>query len=117
VLRRYLKLNAQEAEQAEYSFDFIRNVMANERGDDILENKQATTPQAAQTGVQRRKLTPDDECPMCYEKMTEDEQLIWCSVTCGHNMHEICFRRWQKVQKVHQKPHCPMCRSVWPSQQ
>jgi len=57
-----------------------------------------------------RKALDEDECPICYEAMDENEEsgglVTFCSC-CGSNLHKDCMARWQKASK---KGDCPFCR-------
>lgn len=63
------------------------------------EDKTTTTPQ-----VKRRDVREQKECPVCLEEFQESEELVWCTLSCGYNLHRTCFSRCQK-------PTCPLCRS------
>merc|ERR1712194_348237 len=60
-----------------------------------------------------RKPLDDDDCPICYEAMSEQEEnrglVTFCSC-CGSNLHKDCMERWQKASK---KSECPFCRQPY----
>ena len=62
------------------------------------------------SGVQRRTLEQDADCPICFDTMAEGE-LTFCRVTCGTNFHEDCIRRWLGQHRTN--PTCPNCRQPW----
>jgi hypothetical protein len=63
-----------------------------------------------QYGAKRKPITGMD-CPICLESMDEaKENIIYCSKTCGNNMHTTCVERWSRHSG---KWSCPLCRSDW----
>ncbi|PRP89526.1 hypothetical protein PROFUN_00790 [Planoprotostelium fungivorum] len=67
-----------------------------------------------ETGVKRQPINRDD-CPICYELMKEGkEEIVWCSVSCGNNIHKTCFDTWQKSKQG--KADCVWCRAQWPKE-
>ena len=44
-----------------------------------------------------------DDCPICYEKVTESTG--HCTLSCKHSFHIACLTKWSK-----DTPSCPMCR-------
>jgi len=63
------------------------------------------------TGVKRRPV--DGDCPICYEAMSETENLVWCQSACGNNMHTECFKQWQTAKKSKDEVTCVYCRTPW----
>ena len=67
--------------------------------------------------VLQRPITNDDPCPMCYEIMDpKTEEIVYCKLKCGQNMHKQCFQRWsdRQLKVLHlQNVTCPMCREPW----
>lgn len=66
---------------------------------------------AQQTGPAKRKDISSDPCPFCMEEFDSggQEELMWCSQTCGSNFHQECFLRYVAFSN---KAACPMCRSA-----
>ncbi|KIW30670.1 uncharacterized protein PV07_06394 [Cladophialophora immunda] len=59
-----------------------------------------------------RKPT-DGECPICYMELDEEHnELVWCKVQCGHNLHKSCFNQWAKSQ-AGKGVRCVYCRTSW----
>lgn len=55
----------------------------------------------------------EDDCPICCCDFAEsDEEVVWCQVACGNNIHKACFDQWAR-QKSYGSVTCPFCRSVW----
>jgi hypothetical protein len=54
-----------------------------------------------------RKKWIDQECPICFEKMTEAEPTTWCRYVCGNSFHTSCFDQWLK----NSGKTCVLCRS------
>merc|ERR1712157_40951 len=57
-----------------------------------------------------RKALGDDECPICYEYATADEEqkcIVTFCMYCGANLHKECIRQWQSAKK---NADCPLCR-------
>lgn len=60
---------------------------------------------------ERREVTVDDTCPICYLEYTEDQialvgsviepymqdSIIWCQ-TCGTNVHRDCMQEWLRPE-------------------
>lgn len=67
--------------------------------------------------TERKLLSEDDTCPICYEEMQKDEFLVWCRKSCGHNIHFKCMKIWaaHRENKQHSKVTCPLCRIEWDS--
>jgi hypothetical protein len=60
--------------------------------------------------VDRKPLSDEINCPICFEKFEESlENTLWCEV-CKKNIHEDCFKQWIKVSK---NAICVYCRSSW----
>ena len=59
-------------------------------------------------------LEPDEYCCVCYDIMKESDNLSYCKVGCGRNIHTECMERWvkHKVQNS-QEVTCPLCRTDW----
>ena len=79
---------------------------------------QSTTTNAE---VKQRPLSNDSECPICCEKLvnddkTRDEPVVWCKKSCGNSVHAHCMQMWI-TQKQRSSPGssvpCPFCRAVW----
>jgi E3 ubiquitin-protein ligase ZSWIM2 len=62
------------------------------------------------------KLDPEEVCCVCHEEMKESENLTFCKVGCGRNIHTDCIEVWvkHKVSSA-QKITCPLCRTDWGS--
>lgn len=60
------------------------------------------------------ELEPDETCCVCYEVMDSQQNLTFCKVGCGKNIHTECMERWvrHKIQN-HQSISCPLCRTRW----
>jgi hypothetical protein len=59
----------------------------------------------------RKKI--DGDCGVCYmELRLEEEEVGYCAVACGNNLHVNCMRMWAVHQGGVQKT-CPFCRSRW----
>jgi len=56
-------------------------------------------------------------CPICYEDLTNNEQLVYCLKTCGQNVHLGCFEQWKQVCKRNYTDiTCIYCRQKWHSE-
>ncbi|ORX97519.1 hypothetical protein K493DRAFT_314040 [Basidiobolus meristosporus CBS 931.73] len=54
------------------------------------------------------------ECPICYEEMKPTDQLVWCKVQCGNNVHEECWSHWSLAKrKSGEQVTCVYCRAEW----
>lgn len=55
----------------------------------------------------------DADCPICLEPFLPDETVLYCKMTCGNNIHQVCMLRWFASSKSSSPPSCPMCRGPW----
>jgi hypothetical protein len=67
------------------------------------------------SGVQRRSLEEDSDCPICFDELTDRCQLTYCRAACGANFHADCIRRWLSQPTLSSGAHslCPTCRQPW----
>ena len=49
----------------------------------------------------------EDECPICYEHLTQSQKTL----QCGHTFHNACINRWSLYS-----PTCPYCRDQFAPQ-
>jgi len=64
-----------------------------------------------------RKPVEGNMCPICYEDMSTDEELVYCESSCGQNVHKNCFDQWMTVQKKKgEEVTCVYCRERWKSE-
>ena len=47
-----------------------------------------------------------DNCPICYNKITNEFAILNCS--CNYLYHNECISKWFKMKKS-----CPTCRKTW----
>ena len=68
----------------------------------------------SQPVVKQLALEEDETCCVCYEVMSNEENLTFCKVGCGKNIHTECMERWVK-HKVSSMTavSCPLCRTSW----
>jgi hypothetical protein len=58
-------------------------------------------------------------CPICYEEINAKEELVWCEMGCGNNVHAGCFQQWVSAQldkndaEVPATVRCVYCRGPW----
>jgi hypothetical protein len=88
--------------------------------DAIFDTVVDVTATAATTAtiVQQKPITADDECPICCESMegeTNDaNNILFCSTSCGNNMHATCFNKWRRAKVLTaESVTCPFCRIEW----
>ncbi|WVF72215.1 hypothetical protein IAT40_007027 [Kwoniella sp. CBS 6097] len=78
--------------------------------------------QAEAAGVNLKRLEViGDDCPVCYEEMTEDDvkedRLTYDDTPsgCGKGLHKECFDMWANTAtSKHQAVTCVWCRAPWP---
>ncbi|CAF1264951.1 unnamed protein product [Adineta ricciae] len=75
----------------------------------------ATVPE---TVVKQKTITADDDCPICCESMEDKAgdpaNILFCSTSCGNNMHNNCFNQWRRMKTLMREPvTCPFCRIEW----
>ena len=66
----------------------------------------------------QRKQVPrkpiEGDCPICFEKLKEEDGLVYCKYSCGNNVHEACFKQWKDTKSdVGQEVKCTYCRARW----
>ena len=59
--------------------------------------------------LKRKHLTEDTFCSICQEDMYTQDNLFYCSESCGTNFHSKCIKIWMTSRKNEQIT-CPMCR-------
>jgi hypothetical protein len=63
-----------------------------------------------------RKPFDGEDCAICFEVMTDKEDLVWDRGSCGKSMHRHCFSMWAS-HSARSSPGgnalCPSCRGVW----
>lgn len=59
--------------------------------------------------AQRRKVTSNLMCAICFEDLVSEEGNIYTIPGCSHKFHEECLRRWKR-----EKATCPFCRGILP---
>ena len=63
--------------------------------------------------VAQKPIQDDDECPICFENLDEEE-LLYCKYSCGNSVHKECFEKYTEAAKNDdQHIRCVLCRSVW----
>lgn len=61
--------------------------------------------------VEQKPVTDDDLCPVCFEAMNDEKELvIFCQYSCGKSIHADCFSNWAARRK---DPTCVYCRALW----
>ena len=59
--------------------------------------------------IQQKEIDKDDDCPICLEKLLNDEEIVYCKYSCGKSIHKICMNKWIKIKG----PICVYCRGNW----
>lgn len=69
--------------------------------------------------IEQKPITDDDECPICFESMfNEKNNIIFCSRSCGNNIHKNCFEKWRQAKlSMRESVTCPFCRIEWKNKQ
>ena len=68
---------------------------------------------ADSSGVERRELG-EDPCPICYDDMSEGQEITYCKSACGNNVHTKCMKMWADNRIASgDEVTCPMCRTAW----
>ncbi|OQD85336.1 hypothetical protein PENANT_c010G00365 [Penicillium antarcticum] len=63
--------------------------------------------------VQARKPV-EGPCPVCSMDFNSIEEVTWCRVRCGNNIHKLCFERWATTNKASGLAvRCAYCRIPW----
>lgn len=65
--------------------------------------------------IEQKSITDDDECPICYEKLLDEQNnILFCSTSCGNNLHKNCFEKWRRAKaSLNESITCPFCRVQW----
>ena len=65
--------------------------------------------------IEQKPMTDDDECPICFESMmNEKNNIIFCTRSCGNNIHKNCFEKWRQAKlSMNESVTCPFCRIEW----
>lgn len=107
VLLRYLRMQAHDIGEDNITKDTIRNITS--RIFEIaITNTQTNRPlwiPEKEKEVEPRDI--DDECPICFEDMTDNDKFVRCRYSCGRRVHAVCYDMWQK----HNKATCVYCRA------
>ncbi|CAF0848286.1 unnamed protein product [Didymodactylos carnosus] len=91
----------------------VREMYQRTTGKEGLVLDQASTTATIPTSDNRKPLDSQD-CPICFEQMSEDEQLTYCTAYCGNNIHQVCIDKWKEAkQRVKEDVTCPLCRAIW----
>jgi hypothetical protein len=46
--------------------------------------------------------------------MNENDNILFCSTSCGNNMHKNCFEKWRQAKlSMSESVTCPFCRIEW----
>jgi hypothetical protein len=54
--------------------------------------------------------------PICYEELKQGEQIVYCTTSCGNNVHRECFNQWSAQKKrTNEEVTCVYCRCAFPS--
>lgn len=64
----------------------------------------------------KQPIEPGDECPVCLEKLSSEQELVWCREQCGNNFHRACIVSWFDFNDLNTEPvnyTCPVCRVAW----
>ncbi|CAI2376581.1 unnamed protein product [Moneuplotes crassus] len=67
-----------------------------------------------QLEVERMKLQEDEQCCICFEPMSGEQNLTFCKYGCGKNFHMKCADHYAS-HKISNKTECtcPLCRKSW----
>jgi len=56
----------------------------------------------------------EGDCPVCFEKMEDSQQLVYCKYSCGNTIHADCFHQWKTSKTEENKEvRCIYCRAKW----
>lgn len=102
--------------RAPYEYQYQRGLLSNE-----LEEVFANAPPIPHASGRNDKDDDGDgkrkpiegECPICYMDLDEsNNEIVWCKVGCGNNMHKECFSQWAASQRG-KEVKCVYCRTPW----
>jgi hypothetical protein len=43
-------------------------------------------------------VTANFYSPICFDKLKEEDGLVYCKYSCGNNVHESCFKQWRDTK-------------------
>ncbi|KIY52139.1 hypothetical protein FISHEDRAFT_12462, partial [Fistulina hepatica ATCC 64428] len=73
-----------------------------------------SSSKSAPSALQNKRMPGvDDDCPICYESMHEEQEknLVWCA-ECKNMLHAACFAQCHCTRQ-HQDLSCVYCRAKW----
>ena len=64
--------------------------------------------------VQRMKLQHDETCVICFENLSDEQNMTYCKYGWGKNFHMKCADHYAN-HKINNKTDvtCPLCRKSW----
>jgi hypothetical protein len=93
--------------------DQVRATFAKlETGQDMSDDDDGVTGKKMD-GVARRLFDDEEDCPICFDAMTEKDATTFCRQRCGANFHQECIRHWLQQKDQPKDQLCPMCRAPW----
>ncbi|OCF41291.1 hypothetical protein I317_04862 [Kwoniella heveanensis CBS 569] len=108
-----------EAIHADARKAYMRATGASVEEEAVAEEVKAEA-EAAGVNLNRLEVLGDD-CPVCYEEITEDnvkeDKLVYDDTPtgCGKGLHKECFDMWANTAtSKHQPVTCVWCRAPWP---
>lgn len=71
-------------------------------------HQQVTGDSLSEKPLAERRSTSENSCPICLMDFSEGGPILWCSRSCGHNVHEDCWKKWKTHKAGNQA--CVICR-------
>jgi len=64
--------------------------------------------------VKRMEIQEDEQCCICFDNITQNQNLTFCKFGCGRNFHMKCADHYAD-HKISSKTDatCPLCRKTW----
>eukprot|EP00474_Spongospora_subterranea_P009544 CRZ10002.1 hypothetical protein [Spongospora subterranea] len=83
-----------------------------------LATGQPVSLEEAQAKTVAQRSAEGDDCPICFEEMHENEEdLVYCKLSCGRSVHSMCFANWAaSKRKAGEVVTCVYCRQPWVSE-
>ncbi|WEW55528.1 hypothetical protein PRK78_000959 [Emydomyces testavorans] len=106
VLRNVLKAK----DYLQYQLAFLSSELF-----EIFQDAPLSPADSASKDDQGKRKPVDGDCPICFMEFdSAKDEVVWCKVACGNNIHKTCFQQWAASQKG-KEVRCVYCRSPWES--
>ena len=64
-------------------------------------------------GILSPPAEKDEDCHICYEKITKGQMLVFKLPCCNHYVHTECFKTWASMSHTESIVRCAYCRTPY----